>query len=78
MEIIGDQKMDKKFNIIMTALIIIMIMPTMIGLYSILEIRKHSVHPVYGEYDQKALCCSPWDACTHDDKCVKTEVKKEK
>lgn len=26
-------------------------------------IEKHSVHPIYGEYPQKAFGCEPWDSC---------------
>ncbi len=28
-------------------------------------IEKHSVHPVYGTYQQKIFGCQPWDACEH-------------
>ena len=28
-------------------------------------IEKHSVHPVYGVYQQKVFGCEPWDSCSH-------------
>jgi len=28
-------------------------------------IEKHSVHPVYGIYQQKVFGCEPWDACKY-------------
>ena len=34
-------------------------------------IEKHSVHPVYGDYPQKAYGCKPWDSCT---KCIKNNI----
>ena len=27
------------------------------------EIRKHSVHPHYGDYQQRLYKCHPWDSC---------------
>ena len=26
-------------------------------------IKKHSVHPEFGEYEQKKYNCYPWDSC---------------
>jgi len=31
------------------------------------QIQKHSIHPLYGLYEQKVLGCAPWDACRHKD-----------
>ena len=31
------------------------------------QIEKHSVHPVYGIYQQKVFGCDPWDSCKHCD-----------
>ena len=37
--------------------------------FIVYEIKKHSVHPVHGKYEQKTLGCAPWDSCKPDDKC---------
>lgn len=36
------------------------------------QIERHSVHPVYGIYQQKTYGCDPWDSCKHCDssKCI--------
>jgi len=26
-------------------------------------VEKHSVHPLYGNYEQQLYKCSPWDSC---------------
>ena len=43
-----------------------------------MEVRKNSVHPIYGRYDQKMLGCSPWDACKPDNKYVNIKINKDK
>lgn len=35
-------------------------------IFIIFSIQKHSVHPKYGEYEQKLYRCYPWDACGPD------------
>lgn len=39
----------------------------LIGFYIVSEIQKHSVHPIYGNYEPKVdkfgLTCEPWDSC---------------
>lgn len=27
------------------------------------QIQKHSIHPLYGTYEQKVFGCPPWDSC---------------
>lgn len=64
---------DGNDNVITLCIIGLVILCSQI--VTILEFKKiverHSVHPIHGMYDQKALGCSPWDACRPDDKCRK-------
>ena len=54
--------MNKKLGII---LIIISLLNLATNLFLDRAIAKHSVHPVYGTYQQKTFGCQPWDACKY-------------
>lgn len=30
-------------------------------------IEKHSIHPLYGKYEQKLYHCYPWDSCKEEE-----------
>lgn len=38
--------------------------------FALKSVEMHSVHPIYGIYQQKIFGCQPWDACTEKkDRC---------
>jgi hypothetical protein len=50
----------KIMSLIMVTITIIHLMCTAMIIYTI---KVHSVHPIYGEYEQKLYHCYPWDSC---------------
>lgn len=52
-------------NILIIILLITQILSTIIVCFSVKHfVKLHSVHPEFGEYEQKVYNCYPWDSCT--------------
>jgi hypothetical protein len=66
-------KSEKEYKeqslLILTPIIILSVIQIILTLVTCMYVLRHSVHPVYGEYQQKTLGCAPWDACKPDNKC---------
>jgi hypothetical protein len=52
-------------NNLLKVSIIISLLNIVFTFFSIKTIEKHSIHPVYGSYQQKIFGCEPWDSCHH-------------